>query len=81
MLNMQLKIFKRTFSKEIMDYNLWVGINKFKIVKSILFIKLDDTEFNQYVEIVKEEAKLEDDNLVYSVLPTIDKMLNHRKIS
>ncbi|CAD8077722.1 unnamed protein product [Paramecium primaurelia] len=40
-----------------------------------------DTEFNQYVEIVKEEAKLEDDNLVYSVLPTIDKMLNHRKMS
>ncbi|CAD8180323.1 unnamed protein product [Paramecium octaurelia] len=40
-----------------------------------------DSEFNQYVEIVKEEAKLEDDNLVYSVLPTIDKMLNHRKMS
>ncbi|CAD8174841.1 unnamed protein product [Paramecium pentaurelia] len=40
-----------------------------------------DSEFNQYVEIVKEEARLEDDNLVYSVLPTIDKMLNHRKIS
>ncbi|CAD8172287.1 unnamed protein product [Paramecium octaurelia] len=40
-----------------------------------------DTEFNQYVEIVKEEAKLDDDNLVYRVLPTIDRMLNHRKMS
>ncbi|CAK56717.1 unnamed protein product (macronuclear) [Paramecium tetraurelia] len=40
-----------------------------------------DTEFNQYVEIVKDEAKLDDDNLVYRVLPTIDRMLNHRKMS
>ncbi|CAD8168909.1 unnamed protein product [Paramecium octaurelia] len=40
-----------------------------------------DQEFNQYVEIVKEEAKLEDDNQVYKILPTVDRMLNHRKLS
>ena len=45
------------------------------------FLFLDDQEFNHYVEIVKEEAKLEDDNQVYKILPTVDKMLNHRKLS
>ncbi|CAD8073681.1 unnamed protein product [Paramecium sonneborni] len=40
-----------------------------------------DQEFNNYVEIVKKEAKLEDDNQVYKILATVDRMLNHRKIS
>lgn len=30
---------------------------------------------------VKIEAKIEDDNLVYNILPIINKMLSHRKIS
>ncbi|CAD8078726.1 unnamed protein product [Paramecium sonneborni] len=40
-----------------------------------------DQDFNHYVEIVKKEAKLVDDNQVYKILPTVDKMLNHRKLS
>ncbi|CAD8122741.1 unnamed protein product [Paramecium sonneborni] len=40
-----------------------------------------DQEFNNYVEIVKKYTKLEDNNLVYKVLPIIDKLLNHRKMS
>lgn len=50
-----------------------------RIVLNILI--LDDEEFNNYVEIVKKYAKLEDENLIYKVLPTIDKLLNHRKNS
>lgn len=42
---------------------------------------LDDEEFNNYVEIVKDSAKLDDENLIYKVLPTINKLLGHRKIS
>lgn len=41
----------------------------------------DDEEFNNYVEILKKLAKLDDENLTYKVLPTIDKLLNHRKNS
>ncbi|CAD8104841.1 unnamed protein product [Paramecium primaurelia] len=40
-----------------------------------------DEEFNNYVEIVKKYTKIEDNNLIYNVLPIIDKLLNHRKIS
>lgn len=59
---------------------LWVRINIYRIViESDIFV--DDQEFNHYVEIVKEDAKLEDDNQVYKILPTVDKMLNHRKLS
>ena len=51
-----------------------------KIVLYVLLI-LDDEEFNNYVEIVKKQTKLEDENLIYKVLPIIDKLLNHRKTS
>ncbi|CAD8112233.1 unnamed protein product [Paramecium sonneborni] len=44
-------------------------------------VKNYDEEFNNYVEIVKKLTKLEDENLIYKVLPIIDKLLNHRKIS
>ncbi|CAD8111843.1 unnamed protein product [Paramecium primaurelia] len=40
-----------------------------------------DDEFNNYVEIVKKYTKLDDENLIYKVLPIIDKLLNHRKTS
>ncbi|CAD8194307.1 unnamed protein product [Paramecium octaurelia] len=40
-----------------------------------------DDEFNNYVEIVKKQTKLDDENLIYKVLPIIDKLLNHRKTS
>lgn len=44
-------------------------------------INLDDEEFNNYVEIVKKYTKIEDNNLIYKILPIIDQLLNHRKIS
>ncbi|CAD8120280.1 unnamed protein product [Paramecium sonneborni] len=44
-------------------------------------VKNYDDEFNNYVEIVKKQCKLDDENLIYKVLPIIDKLLNHRKIS
>ncbi|CAD8123821.1 unnamed protein product [Paramecium sonneborni] len=40
-----------------------------------------DEEFNNYVEIVKKYTKLDDNNLIYKVLPIIDKLFNHRKMS
>ncbi|CAD8197867.1 unnamed protein product [Paramecium octaurelia] len=40
-----------------------------------------DEEFNNYMEIVKQYTKLEDNNLIYKILPIIDKLMNHRKMS
>ena len=37
-----------------------------------------DEEFNSYVEKVKTMMRLEDENLTYKILPTIDKLLSHR---
>lgn len=37
-----------------------------------------DEEFNSYVEKVKTMMRLDDENLTYKILPTIDKLLSHR---
>ena len=79
--NTQSKISKEILWKEIMDYYWLVQIMKLTIVFKYFLNILDDEEFNNYVEIVKKYTKLEDNNLIYKILPIIDKLLNHRKMS
>ncbi|CAD8113168.1 unnamed protein product [Paramecium primaurelia] len=67
-----VKNIQRIFLKEIMDYCQQVLNNE---------VNNYDEEFNNYVEIVKQYTKLEDNNLIYKLLPIIDKLLNHRKVS
>ncbi|CAD8207204.1 unnamed protein product [Paramecium octaurelia] len=65
--NIQRNFLKGNYGLQLISFN--------KDVKNY------DEEFNNYVEIVKKQTKLDDENLIYKVLPIIDKLLNHRKTS
>lgn len=74
-INIQRNFLKGNYGLQLISFN--------KDVKNCIIVLsyLDDDEFNEYVEIVKKQSKLDDENLIYKVLPIIDKLLNHRKNS
>lgn len=75
--SMQLRTYNAIYWRAIMGC-CWLAWNKSVIIVYSIYSYVDDQEFNNYVEIVKKLSKLDDDNLTYRILPTIDKLLNHR---